>query len=507
MTTKAVLLVDDDDDFLRLLGDHCARIGLDVKCAHNLLNATMRVAEQPPDIICVDVELPTGNGLDFCKELTANASTANIPVVVITGQSGARIRKACERLNAYYVEKTGDFWTSLEPILRELAATPNSRAAQPRPAALAARPMSNNQQFSSTEPTPNATSTVSKKVVIADDDADLLQLLSSRFTALGCSVIGVDNALDAINIIHRAAPDLVCLDVSMPSGNGLSICEMMAADERLRKVPVIVLTGRSDEAIIRRCHDLLVYYVQKSVDTWARLAPLACELLCLHQSVAPVEDKSLAQNPPTLGEGRVRVPCLSANSTIASVALAKTAAPSNREPYDLVDAVFAVLGAARDSSVAESESGKPAGEFADQNDVPWVLCIDDDPDFSDALRIRLEEHGVAVVRAFTGLDGYRLAFTSAASAILLDFHMPNGQGDYILGRLKDNPVTRDIPVFVITGNRDKVLERRMLAMGAAAFFEKPIDFNRLRKRLANYINILESPEEPGKTPPAAFAAS
>ena len=80
-----------------------------------------------------------------------------------------------------------------------------------------------------------------------------------------------------------------------------------------------------------------------------------------------------------------------------------------------------------------------------------MLCIDDDADFSDALKIRLEDHGVAVIRAHTGMEGYRLAFTTPASAILLDFNMPDGQGDYILGRLKDNPVTRDIPVVVITG--------------------------------------------------------
>jgi DNA-binding response OmpR family regulator len=119
-----------------------------------------------------------------------------------------------------------------------------------------------------------------------------------------------------------------------------------------------------------------------------------------------------------------------------------------------------------------------------------VLCIDDDADFANVLKIRLEDHGVAVMRAHTGMEGYRLAFTTPASAILLDFNMPDGQGDYILGRLKDNPVTRDIPVVVITGSRDKMLERRMLAMGATAFFVKPVSFDELRDHLSKYIDIL-----------------
>jgi CheY-like chemotaxis protein len=479
VTTKTVLLVDDDGDFLRILGDRCERVGLRVERAHNLLNATMKVAERPPDMVCVDVELPTGNGLAFCEELAANASTANIPIIVVTGQTSAHVRKACEKLNAYYVEKTNDFWASLEPILRNLAAAPNGSAHQPAPStirSIRSEPKTNDRNLAKAPSVTNAGRVSDKKVVVADDDADLLQLLSNRFTSLGCSVIGVDNALDAINVIHRATPDLVCLDVSMPSGNGLSVCEMMAADERLREVPIIVLTGRSDENIIRRCHDLLVYYVQKRADTWDRVAPIARELLHLDKPAIAAEPKQWLANT-----------------------LTDEVTKSDGERCDLVDAVFAVLGAVRGTTGAESDPGRSARKTADEQNDPWVLCIDDDPDFSDTLRIRLEEHGVAVVRAFNGLEGYRLAFTSPASAILLDFHMPNGQGDYILSRLKDNPVTKDIPVLVITGTRDKVLERRMLAMGAAAFFEKPIDFDKLRKQLANYVDILEpSAESPWK---------
>jgi response regulator RpfG family c-di-GMP phosphodiesterase len=98
------------------------------------------------------------------------------------------------------------------------------------------------------------------------------------------------------------------------------------------------------------------------------------------------------------------------------------------------------------------------------------------------------------MRAHTGMEGYRLAFTSPASAILLDFNMPDGQGDYILGRLKDNLVTRDIPVIIITGVKDKVLERRMLGLGAAAFFVKPVSFDQLKEQLSRYISMVDVPE-------------
>jgi response regulator RpfG family c-di-GMP phosphodiesterase len=161
------------------------------------------------------------------------------------------------------------------------------------------------------------------------------------------------------------------------------------------------------------------------------------------------------------------------------------------KPLALVDAVFAALSGGITDNNEQREAGDSSGAASDVEDVPWILCIDDDADLSDALRTRFEEHGVAVVRAFSGMEGYRMAFTSPARVILLDFHMPNGEGDYILRRLKENPVTKGIPVFILSGSKDRVLQRRLIAMGAVEFFEKPVDFKSLRKRLAQYIDMLD----------------
>ena len=116
-------------------------------------------------------------------------------------------------------------------------------------------------------------------VVIVDDDPDMVQILSRRFTALGCRVIGTDRALEAMNAIAEITPAMVCLDVHMPGGNGWSVREFMASNERLRDVPVVVLTGCRDEHTIRRCHETMSYYVEKNANVWQRIEPLAKELI------------------------------------------------------------------------------------------------------------------------------------------------------------------------------------------------------------------------------------
>jgi CheY-like chemotaxis protein len=76
----------------------------------------------------------------------------------------------------------------------------------------------------------------SRTIVIADDDLDLVNSITQRCIQLGCRVFGASSALEAINAIHRVMPDLVCIDVNMPAGNGLGVYEMMAGDERLRSL-------------------------------------------------------------------------------------------------------------------------------------------------------------------------------------------------------------------------------------------------------------------------------
>ncbi len=159
-------------------------------------------------------------------------------------------------------------------------------------------------------------------------------------------------------------------------------------------------------------------------------------------------------------------------------------ADAARANEEYVDALFTALGwnesPQSDSALAQQLCPKTAR--------PWVLCIDDDKDFTDFLRLRLESQGVEVVQAFAGMAGYRTAFTTPAQAIILDYEMPDGNGEYVLRRLKANPVTCQIPVIVLTGNRDRMLERTMYRLGAARFLTKPVNWGTLWAELNAFMN-------------------
>lgn len=117
-----------------------------------------------------------------------------------------------------------------------------------------------------------------KTVVIADDDVIVLDYLDLRCRHLGLRVETATDGLRAVLKVGKARPDLLILDLNLPDVEGFKVVERLA-DPKFDPVPVIILTGRSDDPTKRRCKDLNVYYVHKSTDTWSDLEPLIFELL------------------------------------------------------------------------------------------------------------------------------------------------------------------------------------------------------------------------------------
>ena len=118
-----------------------------------------------------------------------------------------------------------------------------------------------------------------KTILIADDDADLVHVLAMRCRLLGLNVLCAHDAFGALSLARSERPDMVCIDVEMPAGNGLSVCEMLSFDETCRTIPIAILTGKNDPDTIMRCHNLCAYYVEKCPELWSRVEPLVKELL------------------------------------------------------------------------------------------------------------------------------------------------------------------------------------------------------------------------------------
>jgi two-component system, OmpR family, response regulator MtrA len=88
------------------------------------------------------------------------------------------------------------------------------------------------------------------KIVVADDDADIRDLVVFKLQHSGHDIVAVGDGAAAVAACQLEVPDLVILDVMMPGMSGLEACRAMRADPALAGVPVILLTARAQEADI-----------------------------------------------------------------------------------------------------------------------------------------------------------------------------------------------------------------------------------------------------------------
>jgi len=88
---------------------------------------------------------------------------------------------------------------------------------------------------------------MSKKILIADDDVQLVDMLQIRFEADGYEVITAYDGQKALEKVLTQAPNLVILDLVLPKLPGEEVCREIRDDEKTADLPIIMLTGKTSE--------------------------------------------------------------------------------------------------------------------------------------------------------------------------------------------------------------------------------------------------------------------
>lgn len=85
------------------------------------------------------------------------------------------------------------------------------------------------------------------RVLVVDDEADLVELLSYNLRQAGYEPVGARNGLEALQAAARHKPHLIVLDLMMPEMSGLEVARRLRSDPKLVKTPIIMLTARAGE--------------------------------------------------------------------------------------------------------------------------------------------------------------------------------------------------------------------------------------------------------------------
>ena len=90
-----------------------------------------------------------------------------------------------------------------------------------------------------------------KRILIADDDQDVLELLEYNLTTQGYRVMCIADATRVIDEASEFDPDLFVLDIMMPEINGIELCRMLRELNHFKDVPVFFLTAKTESSLVQ----------------------------------------------------------------------------------------------------------------------------------------------------------------------------------------------------------------------------------------------------------------
>jgi DNA-binding response OmpR family regulator len=89
---------------------------------------------------------------------------------------------------------------------------------------------------------------MAKKILIVEDEADILQLVQTYLEKEGYRTCSAMTGIEGIKQAKSECPDLVILDLMLPEMSGLDVCKRIRADSKIGQTPILILTAKSEES-------------------------------------------------------------------------------------------------------------------------------------------------------------------------------------------------------------------------------------------------------------------
>jgi DNA-binding NtrC family response regulator len=259
MSKIRVLLVDDEEDYVKALAERMDMRDLQSQVALSGEEALEALETAPPDVMVLDLRMPGMQGMEVLEKVKRDHP--HIQVIILTGHGGEREEKEARRLGAFeYMQKPADTrdlvsniqgaWRRSIQVARDFLKERGEDFDRTMTAAALAegglhedargildRAHALERRAKAERPTPSP----ALRVLLVDDEEDYVRTMAERMEMRD---VGSEVALDgqqALARLEEDVPDVMVLDLKMPGMGGLEVLERV---KRLHpEVQVIILTG------------------------------------------------------------------------------------------------------------------------------------------------------------------------------------------------------------------------------------------------------------------------
>ncbi|MGE5775852.1 MAG: response regulator, partial [Chloroflexota bacterium] len=219
-----ILVVDDHPHTATTLARAIAQLGdgIHVLSATSGKQALEYANEDTVDVLITDMMMPGMNGLELIEQMQTHPAGRPLHTILMTAYDVPGLKETTRRLKVHN--------TIIKPV-------PTERICQ-----IVKEVIDSIDRVSST-PAEVPENPRIFKIMIADDLADNVNLLSRFIKNDGYDYIVATNGIEVLQKAHLEMPDLILLDVNMPQKDGFTALKELRADPEIRHIPVIILTA------------------------------------------------------------------------------------------------------------------------------------------------------------------------------------------------------------------------------------------------------------------------
>jgi PleD family two-component response regulator len=277
-----------------------------------------------------------------------------------------------------------------------------------------------------------------KKILIVDDFDAMRKIIKDNLLVKGIrKLLMAENGQQALDILKKNSVDLIITDWNMPKMTGIELIREIRKIDRLQNIPVLMITAET---------------TRESIDD-------AISVGINEFMVKPFTPFTLYSKIDSIFAGK---------SPISSPPSSQT----NKQTQD------------------KSRNNKPAVKKETE-----ILVVDDLPANIDVI-VGILSVAYKIRVATSGKRALKIAISNTPpDLILLDIMMPEMDGFEVCRRLKENPMTANIPVIFLTAKSDVETTIEGFELGAVDYINKPVEPALLRMRVKNHLDLKFSKDE------------
>ncbi len=202
---KKILVVDDNPDLIFILQVQLKNKGYDTVQATNGMQAVDIATAQLPDLIVMDIMMPQMNGLQAARLIRQNPKTRSIPILAATAKITIADKEECFQSGCNdHIDKpftTKELVSRIEKLMK-------------------------------------------KKILIVEDNLDIIYIHRRIVQNLGYDFILAVNGKEAVEMAATQRPDLILLDIMLPVMDGLAAARQIRKNPKTHFIPILAVTAK-----------------------------------------------------------------------------------------------------------------------------------------------------------------------------------------------------------------------------------------------------------------------